>query len=120
MAKPDHTSAAHDDARIPTNPLSRPYWTLAEADLDQQDAATLAGLTTAIRALARVLTNSEAFRDLHTNSQSDTIEPGCCPLDAPTTEGLFAALYFLSEQAERLSQLPAPRLTLLHPSDVPY
>jgi len=107
MAKPDHTAVAPDDARIPTNPLSRPYWTLTDADLDQQDAATLAGLATAIRALARVLTNSEAFRDLHTNSQSDTIEPGCRPLDAPTTEGLFAALYFLSEQAEALSQLPA-------------
>ncbi len=118
MAKSDHTAVAHDDARIPTNPLSRPYWTLAEADFGQHDAAALAGLTTAIRALTRVLTNSEAFRDLHTHSQSDTIEPGCCPLDAPTTEGLFAALYFLSEQAERLSQLPLP--TPLHPSDVPY
>ena len=118
MAKPDHSAVAHDDAPIPTNPLSRPYWTLADADPDQQDAATLAGLTTAIRALARVLTNSEAFRDLHTNSQSDSIEPGCCPLDAPTTEGLFAALYFLSEQAERLSQLPLP--TPIHSNDVPY
>ena len=106
MAKPDHTAVAHDDARIPTNPLARPYWTLAEAGPDQHDAATLAGLTIAIRALARVLTNNEAFRDLHTHSQSDTIEPGCSPLDAPTTEGLFAALYFLSEQAEGLSQLP--------------
>jgi hypothetical protein len=118
MAKPDHTSVAHDDAPIPTNPLSRPYWTLTETDLGQQDAATLAGLTTAIRALARVLTNSEAFRDLHANSQSDTIEPGCSPLDAPTTEGLFAALYFLSEQAEQLSQLPLP--TPIHSNDVPY
>ena len=116
MAKPDHTAVAHDDARIPTNPLSRPYWTLADAD--QQDAATLAGLTTAIRALVRVLTNSEAFRDLHTNSQSDSIEPGYCPLDAPTTEGLFAALYFLSEQAEGLSQLPL--IIPIHSNDVPY
>ncbi len=118
MAKPDHKAVAHDNARIPTNPLSRPYWTLAEVARVQQDAATLAGLTTAIRALARVLTNSEAFRDLHANNQSDTIEPGCCPLDAPTTEGLFAALYFLSEQAERLSQLPLP--APIHSNDVPY
>jgi hypothetical protein len=118
MAKPDHTSVAHDHAPTPTNPLSRPYWTRAEATLDQQDAATLAGLTTAIRALARVLTNSEAFRDLHANSQSDTIEPGCSPLDAPTTEGLFAALYLLSEQAERLSQFPLP--PPIHSNDVPY
>lgn len=120
MAKPDHTSAAHDDARIPTNPLSRPHWGLAEAAPGQRDAATLAGIAIAIRALARVLTNSEAFRDLHANSQSDTIDPGCSPLDAPTTEGLFAALYFLSEQAERLSQPPLPQPTRLHSSDAPY
>lgn len=118
MAKPDHTSVAHDDAPIPTNPLSRPYWTLAETVPDQYDTATLAGLTTAIHALARVLANSEAFRDLHTNSQSDTIEPDCCPLDTPTTEGLFAALYFLSEQAEGLSQLPLPAPA--HSNDIPY
>lgn len=120
MANPDHTAVARDDARIPTNPLSRPYWTLADADPDQQDAATLAGHTTAIRALARVLANSEAFRDLHANSQSDTVEPSRCPLDASTTEGLFAALYFLSEQAGRLSQLPLPQPALVHPGDVPY
>ncbi|MHB1059950.1 MAG: hypothetical protein ACYC0F_18960, partial [Rhodanobacter sp.] len=65
-------------------------------------------------------TNSEAFRDLHANSQSDTIDPGCSPLDAPTTEGLFAALYFLSEQAERLSQTPLPLSTRRHPTDAPY
>ncbi|MBD8872859.1 hypothetical protein [Rhodanobacter sp. DHB23] len=118
MAKPDHTAVARDDARIPTNPLSSHYWTLTEAKPEQQDAATLAGLTTAIRALARVLANSEAFRDLHTNSQSDTIEPGCCPLDAPTTEGLFAALYFLSEQAEAFSQLPVT--TPIRSNDVSY
>ena len=118
MAKPDHTSAARDEAPTPINPLSRPYWTRVEADPDEQDAATLAGLTTAIHALARVLTNNEAFRDIHANSQSDTVDPGWCPLDAPTTEGLFAALYFLSEQADLLSQPPMP--TKIHSSDVPY
>lgn len=112
MAKPNHTSATPHDARIPTNPLSRPHWLLAEAAPNQHNAATLAGLTTAIHALARVLTNNEAFRDIHANSQSDTVDPAWCPLDAPTTEGLFAALYFLSEQAELLSQLPPPTLPL--------
>lgn len=118
MAKPHHTSAAPHAAPIPTNPLSRAHWTRADADPEQREAATLAGLTIAIHALARVLANSEAFRDLHANSQSDTIDPGCSPLDAPTTEGLFAALNFLSEQAEELSQLPLP--SLIDSSDVPY
>lgn len=118
MAKPHHTAVAHHAAPIPTNPLSRPCGPLAEADPSQQDAATLAGLTTAIRALARILANSEAFRDLHANSQSDTIDPGCHPLDAPTTEGLFAALCFLSEQAEGLSQLPI--LSQVDSDGMPY
>jgi hypothetical protein len=39
-------------------------------------------------------------------------------LDAPTTEGLFAALYFLSEQAELLSQPPEPETR--HSNDVPH
>ena len=127
MAKPHHTSATHASVRtrIPLNPLSRPYWTLEDAAPDQRDAATLAGITTGIRALARVLANSEAFRDLHASSQSDTVAPGHCPLDATTTEGLFAALYFLSEQAEELSQLPVPTPShrpadSITSDDVPY
>jgi hypothetical protein len=44
MAKPDHTSAAHDAVPAPTNPLSRPYWIRADAGPDEHDAATLAGL----------------------------------------------------------------------------
>ncbi|MBD8897829.1 hypothetical protein [Rhodanobacter sp. DHG33] len=117
MAKPDHTSAAHDAAPAPINPLARPYWTRADAGPDEHDAATLAGLTIAIHALARVLTNNEAFRDFHANCQAQTLDPGCSPLDIATTEGLFAALYFLSEQAEQLSQLPEPML--ICPSDIP-
>ncbi|MDO1530593.1 hypothetical protein QMK61_17290 [Fulvimonas sp. R45] len=127
MAKPNHTSPAHASARIrtPINPLSRPYWTLEDAAPDQTDAAALAGIITGIHALARVLANSEAFRDIHSNSESDTIEPGRRPLDATTTEGLFAALYFLSEQAEELSQLPVPKPSLrpvdpIDSDDVPY
>jgi len=114
MAKPDHTSAARE--RIPTNPLSRPYWTRAEAAPNQQDAATLAGLTTAVHTVARLLANSEAFRDIHANSEG--FDARCSPLDVRTTEGLFAALYFLSEQAEQLSQPddPSPQC----PDDVSY
>jgi len=127
MAKTDHTSATQDGVptRIPTNPLSRPYWTLAEVTYDQLDTATLAGMLSGIRALARVLTNSEAFRDIHFNSESDTVDPGWCPLDAPTTEGLFAALYFLSEEADALCQPRVPRPadsgeTGVDSNDVPY
>jgi len=118
MAKPHHTSAAPHAAPLPTHPLSRPYGLLADIAPDQRDAATLASLTIAIHTLARLLANNEAFRDLHANSQSDTIASGCTPLDAPATEGLFAALYFLSEQAERLSQLPLPSPT--HAGDALY
>jgi hypothetical protein len=117
MAKPDHKGAAH--AGTPINPLSRPYWTLAYTDPSRHEAATLAGITTAIHTLARVLSNSEAFRDLQANCED--VEPGCAPLDTRTTEGLFAALYFLSEQAQSLSQTLEPTPTAyLDPSDVPY
>ena len=114
MAKPDHTSAARE--RVPTNPLSRVYWTRAEAAPGDHDAATLAGITIAVHALARVLANNEALRDVQANSES--VEPGYYPLEAPVTEGLFAALYFLSEQAEQLAQPldPSPG----RPEDTPY
>jgi hypothetical protein len=114
MAKSHHKEVA--STGTPTNPLARPFWTQAYADPSDYDAASLVGITMAISSLVRLLANSEAFRDLHTHS--DDIEPGCTPLDARTTEGLFAALYFLSEQAEQLSQSCEPES--LHPSDVPY
>ena len=127
MAKPHHTSPAHASVctRIPLNPLSRRYWTLDEATPEQMDAAALAGIITGIHALARVLANSEAFREIHASSESDTIEPGRSPLDPATTEGLFAALYFLSEQAEEISQMPVPRpsrrpVDPIDSDDVPY
>lgn len=115
MAKPDHKGAAH--AGTPSNPLSRPYWTQAYADSSEHDAATLAGITTAIHALTRVLANNEALRDIQTNSEPDDAPDGI-PLDAVVTEGLFAALYFLSEQAQLLSQMPEPPLR--YATDVSY
>jgi hypothetical protein len=54
-----------------------------------------------------VLGNNEVLRDIQANSEPDDSEDGY-PLDSPVTEGLFAALYFLSEQAQRLSQVPEP------------
>jgi hypothetical protein len=103
-------------AGTPTNPLSRPYWTQAYADSSEHDAATLAGITTAIHALARVLANNEALRELQANSEPDDLEG--VPLDAAVTEGLFAALYFLSEQAQLLSQ--PSESTFSYSSDVSY
>lgn len=106
MAEPDHTVAARPYAAPgskPRNPLGRPFWTLAlAADPEPRLPATLAGLTMGVHALARLLANNEAFRDSQDNSAA--VEPGHWPLDAAVTEGLFAALYFLSEQAEALSQ----------------
>ena len=109
MAEPNFTAVAYNDT--PHNPLSQPYWTRAYADPSQYDAATLAGITTAIHALARVLGNNEALRDIQANSEpDDSGDLEGYPLDAAVTEGLFAALYFLSEQAQRLSQMPEPPL----------
>ena len=117
MAEPNLKGVVYADT--PHNPLSQPYWTRAYADPSQYDAATLAGITTAIHALARVLGNNEALRDIQANSEpDDSGDLGDYPLDSPVTEGLFAALYFLSEQAQRLSQVPEP--PQCHPSDVPY
>jgi len=111
MAKPDHTASARPyvSAAKPTNPLGRPFWTQALAvEPAQRIPTTLAGITMGLHALARILANNEAFRDAQANYQS--VEPGHWPLDAQMTEGLFAALYFLSEQAEALSHaaLDAP------------
>ncbi len=54
-----------------------------------------------IHTLASVLANSEAFRAQNKANQPDLLEPA--PLDAMTTEGLFAALYFLSDQAQDMA-----------------
>jgi hypothetical protein len=104
MAKPDHTVSARPDELLgkSTNPLGRPFWTQTIADDTEQSAfATLAGMTMGLSSLARILANSEAYREAQKHNQS--VEPGYWPLDAQVTEGLFAALYFLSEQAEVLS-----------------
>jgi hypothetical protein len=109
MANADHTVHAHPYAsteKRPTNPLGRPYWTLSLAkNAKQAEAARLAGLNTGIQAVSRILANSEAFRVVQANCSP--VEPGYWPLEADITEGLFAALYFLGEQAMHLTQ-PSP------------
>lgn len=103
MAKPDHTAPARPATaqrsyRKPTNPLGRPYWMLdPSADRAQQLAATCAALTHGVHMLARVLTNNEAFRELQESCSPN--DPTQTPFGAQVTEGLFTALYLLSEQA---------------------
>jgi hypothetical protein len=103
MATP-HGETHADSApfRRPTNPLGRPFWMLSLAENDRQrEAATIAGLCSGIHALARILANNQAFYDAQLHSSA--VEPGHWPFDAELTEGLFAALYFLSEQAASLA-----------------
>ncbi|MFC4762432.1 hypothetical protein [Dyella koreensis] len=105
MAKPDHTASARPyvSPAKPTNPLGRPFWIEAlAAESGQRVPATLVGIAMGLHALTRILANNEALRDTQVHSQR--VEPGHWPLDAQTTEGLFAALYVLSERAEVLSQ----------------
>jgi hypothetical protein len=111
MADHDHTVSARLEKTLgrnapkPTNPLGRPFWTLALASEPREHLpAKLAGISMGIYALSRILTNNEAFRDGQVNNQA--VEPGHWPLSADLAEGLFAALYFLSEHAESLSSEP--------------
>lgn len=108
MAKPDHTAPARPVAaprtqRKPTNPLSRPYWTFEEAQ-HLRNYLPASAVTTAIgiQALTRVLANSEAFRALQ--ESCDPTEPTQTPFAADVTEGLFAALYVLSERAVQVCE----------------
>ena len=106
MAKPDHKASPRE--RIPsslraTTPLCRPFWLLTEPYAPKhRDLANLAVICSGMRALTSILANSESFRAMQ--SACDTVEATHVPLDARTTDGLFAALYFLSEQADTLSQ----------------
>ena len=90
-----------DDKHL--NPLGRVHWMVSESRGTRARAeATLAMHCTGIHALARLLANSETFRDVQANSQS--VEPGHWPLNGHITDGLFTALLVLSERAEALSQ----------------
>jgi len=104
MANPDDTASTRASFQKPRNPLGRPFWTLTLAHTPKERLnATLAGIAMGIHTLARLLANNEAFREAQ--ASSTTTEPGHWPLDEPLTEGLFAALYFLSEQAELLTDM---------------
>ncbi|WP_266184246.1 hypothetical protein [Dyella humicola] len=106
MAQSNHRPSAHDAEPMDDkhlNPLGRVHWMITESRGARARAeATLAMHCTGIHALARLLANSEAFRDVQANSQS--VEPGHWPLNGHITDGLFTALLALSERAEQLSQ----------------
>ncbi len=113
MATVEHTTAARPSApngvTRPTNPLGRPFWTFSRAkDGDKFRSARIAGLCMGIQAVTRILVNSDTFRVIQ--SKCDEMEPGNWPLDSEVTEGMFAALYFLSEQAELACKLSLDEL----------
>jgi len=105
MAKADHKARTRPDVAVhrqrkPTNPLGRQIWTLeSSGTFKQRLPGTCATLTRGVQALVRVLANNEALRA--TQASSDAVEPGDWPFDDQLTEGLFAALYMLSEHAEQ-------------------
>ncbi len=60
------------------------------------------------QAVTRILANSDTFRVIQ--SKCDEMEQGNWPLDSEVSEGLFAALYLLSEQAELACKLSLDEL----------
>lgn len=107
MARSDHTARARPNAsprsqRKPSNPLGRLYWILDEfPNPAQRLPAICATLAEGIQAVTRILANSEAYRVLQGSSADHP--PTHSPLAPELVEGLFAALYMLSEQAAQTS-----------------
>jgi len=111
VATPDHT--AHTRSSVPpddkpTNPLGHPFFAEeTAAEPRQRLAAKHNGIAMAINTITCLLANSDTFRD--TQAHGMPTEPGQWPLGALHTEGLFAALYFLSQYAESLGHEPLVR-----------
>lgn len=118
MADIDHKADAHSlpnevlsHEAFPTNPLARPYDVPdAIEDPQQRLLARLAGIHMAVNVLTGLLGNSETFRDQQSCARPSG--PGEWPLPPTCVEGLFLAVYYLSQYAESLSQGPvmAPEL----------
>ena len=83
-------------------PNGQGKWTYEGVEPRDQAIAALTGMLMGVHALARVLANSEAFRGQAESDQDPPAEQR--PLDAAITEGLFAALYFLSEHAQESAE----------------
>jgi hypothetical protein len=100
MAKTDGTVEAYPHA--PANPLSRGFVTEGNIVAPYEESlTTLTGMLTGILTLTRVLATSEAFRGQCDCNDEQPVED--TPFDPMTTEGLFIALYFLSERAEMVA-----------------
>jgi hypothetical protein len=99
-----HPRQAEPVGKKQLNPLGRHHWMLSASHGPRARAETVLTMhCTGIHALARLLANSEALRDLQANCES--VEPGHWPLNGEITHGLFTALVMLSERAESLSHL---------------
>lgn len=97
--RPLHTEAPH------TNPLARPYDVPDEVEDSQQRLlARLAGISMAVNVLTGLLGNSETFRDQQACAQP--ARTGEWPLPPTCVEGMFLAIYYLSQYAESLSLGP--------------
>lgn len=84
------------------SPLGRKFWTYEGIEPRDHTLAALTGMLMGVHALARVLANSDAFRGQLESSQEPPLKQ--LPLDVSITEGLFAALYFLSEHAQETAE----------------
>lgn len=99
MAKRHHKARARPavSSRKPTSPLCRPYWTFeATGKFKHHLPASCLTLALAMETLICLLANSEAFRVLQ--DSCDGTDPTYVPLTPEFTEGVFAALYMLSQQ----------------------
>ncbi|MFC4527405.1 hypothetical protein ISN76_13325 [Dyella halodurans] len=87
----------------------RPFWTRSLGkEADKFRSARITGPCIGLQAVTRILANSDTLRVIQ--SKCEAMEPGSWPLDREVTEGMFAALYFLSEQAELTCKLSLEEL----------
>jgi hypothetical protein len=112
MAKTDGTVEAH--LHTPANPLSRGFVTEGNIVAPYEESlTTLTGMLMGMHTLIRVLSTSEAFRGQCDCNDEQPVED--TPFDPMTTEGLFTALYFLSERAEMVAGALLDKQEASHP-----
>lgn len=110
MAITDHTERSRPSPATDTQPTpllsrTRQRMTATEEESHQRRAATLAGITVAHQAVARLLDDTHAYHGAHRKDGSDDSEQVTTLLK--TVHGLFTATYFLNQYAETLRCQPA-------------